>query len=59
MEIANGFNVRIEGLGTFGCKLGLRPDKEMDGFDEGEKKRNARSSSSKSRLDMITLPSHL
>lgn len=42
-EIANGYTVRIDGLGTFGCKLGVCPEKEMDGFQEGETKRNAQS----------------
>lgn len=42
-EIANGYNVKIDGLGTFGCRLGLRPNKDMDGFAEGEVRRNAQS----------------
>lgn len=42
-EIANGHTVQIEGLGTFGCKLGVRPDKETDDFEEGQQKRNAQS----------------
>lgn len=42
-EIANGYKVQIEGLGIFGCKLGVKPDKEMDGFEEGKRKRNAQS----------------
>ncbi len=43
MELANGFTVNIKGLGTFGCKLGVRTGKEMDGFDEDDSKLNARS----------------
>lgn len=42
-EIANGYTVQIDGLGTFGCKLGVRPEKDMDGFADDEPKRNARS----------------
>lgn len=42
-DIANGYTVRIDGLGTFGGKLGMRKDKEMDGFAEGEPKHNATS----------------
>ena len=42
-ELANGYTVTIDGVGTFGCRLGVRPDKEMDGFEDGETKRNARS----------------
>lgn len=42
-EIANGYSVKIDGLGTFNAKLGVRKDKEMDDFDEGTTKRNAKS----------------
>ena len=42
-ELANGYTVTIDGIGTFGCRLGVRPGKEMDGFEDGETKRNARS----------------
>ena len=42
-ELADGYNVQINGLGTFGCKLGMRPGKEIDSFAEGEPKRNAQS----------------
>ena len=42
-EIASGYSVKIDGLGTFTAKLGLRKDKEMDGFEEGTTKRNASS----------------
>ena len=42
-EIANGYSVKIDGLGTFTAKLGVREDKEMDGFEEGTTKRNAKS----------------
>ena len=33
-EIANGYSVKIDGLGTFTAKLGVCKDKEMDGFEE-------------------------
>ena len=42
-EIANGYSVKIDGLGTFGAKLGVRDDKEMDSFEEDTTKRNAQS----------------
>jgi len=42
-ELSNGFSVKIDGLGTFRPKLGIRSDKEMDTFDEGTTKRNAQS----------------
>jgi len=38
-----GYSVRIDGLGTFNAKLGVRKDKEQDAFEEGEQKRNAQS----------------
>lgn len=42
-EIANGYSVKIDGLGTFNAKLGVCKDKEMDDFTEGTTKRNAKS----------------
>ena len=42
-EISNGYSVKIDGLGVFNAKLGVRKDKEMDGFEEGGTKRNAKS----------------
>ena len=42
-EIGNGYSVKIDGLGTFTAKLGVREDKEMDDFEEGNTKRNAKS----------------
>ena len=42
-ELGNGYCVRINGLGTFNAKLGVRKDKEMDDFQEGTTKRNAQS----------------
>ena len=41
--MAMGYSVRIDGLGTFNAKLGVRKDKEQDSFEEGEQKRNAQS----------------
>ncbi|MBQ9667609.1 MAG: DNA-binding protein [Prevotella sp.] len=43
LTLAEGYSVTIDGLGTFGTKLGVRPDKEQDGFEEDEQKRNATS----------------
>jgi predicted histone-like DNA-binding protein len=40
-EISNGYSVKIDGLGTFTAKLGVREDKEKDSFEEGTTKRNA------------------
>lgn len=42
LQIAMGYSVTIDGLGTFGAKLGVRPDKEQDAFEEGEQHRNVR-----------------
>ena len=42
-EISNGYSVKIDGLGVFTAKLGVRKDKEMDGFEEGTAKRNSKS----------------
>ncbi len=42
-ELSNGYTVKIDGLGTFGTKLGVRKDKELDTFEDGTEKRNAAS----------------
>lgn len=42
MLLGMEYSVRIDGLGTFSVKLGVRKDKEQDTFEEGEQKRNAR-----------------
>ncbi|MBO4314467.1 MAG: DNA-binding protein [Prevotella sp.] len=42
-RIAAGYTVKIDGIGTFGGKLGVRKDKELDTFEDGEQKRNAQS----------------
>lgn len=41
--MAMGYSVRIDGLGTFNAKLGVRKDKSQDTFEENEQKRNAKS----------------
>ena len=45
-DLANGFNVKIDGIGTFHAKLGLNdytPGRKMDSFEEGTRKLNAAS----------------
>lgn len=45
-ELSKGFNVKIDGLGTFHAKLGLNdynPGRKMDSFEEGTRKLNAAS----------------
>ncbi len=42
-RIANGYSVKIDGIGTFGGKLGVMKGKELDSFEEDEQKRNAQS----------------
>lgn len=39
--MAEGYSVKIEGIGTFNAKLGVRDDKLQDAFEEGETTRNA------------------
>ena len=41
--MAEGFSVKLDGIGTFHAKLGVMSDKEPDAFEEGEQKRNAKS----------------
>ncbi len=41
--MGQGYTVGIDGIGTFKPTIGLVEDKEMDDFDSGESKRNARS----------------
>ena len=41
--MAEGFSVKLEGIGTFNAKLGVRDDMMPDAFDEGESSRNAKS----------------
>ena len=41
--MAEGFSVKLEGIGTFNAKLGVREDMLQDAFEEGETSRNAKS----------------
>lgn len=41
--LGNGYSVTLDGIGTFKAGLGVKEDKEIDSFDGGETKRNARS----------------
>ena len=43
LSMAEGYSVKIDGLGTFNAKLGVRDDKLQDAFEEGESTRNAHS----------------
>lgn len=40
-QMARGYSVRLDGIGTFSSKLGVRRDMEQDTFEEGERRRNA------------------
>lgn len=42
-DLADGYSVTLDGIGTFRASLGVREDKEMDTIDGEETKRNARS----------------
>lgn len=39
--MAEGFSVKLDGIGTFNAKLGVRDDMLQDAFEEGEAARNA------------------
>lgn len=41
--LAQGYSVTIDELGTFKATIGLEEDKEMDSFESGTSRRNARS----------------
>jgi hypothetical protein len=41
--MAEGFSVKIDGIGTFHAKLGVREDLLQDAFEEGEATHNAKS----------------
>ena len=41
--MAEGFSVKLDGIGTFNAKLGVRDDMLPDAFEEGESSRNAKS----------------
>jgi len=40
-QVAAGYTVSVGGLGTFSAKIGVRKDKQQDGFAADEQKRNA------------------
>lgn len=42
-QIGRGYTVSIEGLGTFGGRLGVINDKQLDNFDDDAEHRNSRS----------------
>ena len=41
--MAEGFSVKLDGIGTFNAKLGVRDDVLTDAFEEGEPSHNAKS----------------
>lgn len=41
--LAQGYSVTLDGIGTFSATVGVVADKEMDGLEEGDEQRNARS----------------
>ena len=41
--MAEGFSVKLDGIGTFNAKLGVRSDMLPDSFEEGTTSRNAKS----------------
>ena len=43
LNMAEGFSVKLDGIGTFNAKLGVRDDMLQDAFEEGERSRNAHS----------------
>ena len=43
LSMAEGFSVKLDGIGTFNAKLGVRDDMLPDAFEEGESTRNAHS----------------
>ena len=43
LNMAEGYSVKLDGIGTFYAKLGVRDDKLQDAFEEGESTRNAHS----------------
>ena len=42
-QLAEGYSVTINGLGTFSASVGVRRNKEMDGLEEGNPQLNAQS----------------
>ena len=43
LSMAEGFSVKLDGIGTFNAKLGVRDDMLQDACEEGESSRNAHS----------------
>lgn len=43
LNMAEGFSVKLDGIGTFNAKLGTRDDVLQDAFEEGEPSHNAKS----------------
>lgn len=43
LYMAEGRSVKLDGIGTFNAKLGVRDDMQPDGFEEGESSRNSKS----------------
>ena len=43
LSMAEGYSVKLDGIGTFYAKLGVRDDMLQDAFEEGESTRNAHS----------------
>ena len=43
LSMAEGYSVKLDGIGTFNAKLGVRDDMLQDAFEEGESSRNAHS----------------
>ena len=42
-QLADGYTVKLEGIGTFQATLGVKENKEMDTIEGDEQKRNAKS----------------
>ena len=43
LNMAEGFSVKLDGIGTFNAKLGVRSDMLQDAFEPGEPSHNAKS----------------
>ena len=43
LYMAEGRSLKLDGIGTFNAKLGVRDDMQPDGFEEGESSRNSKS----------------
>ena len=41
-QLADGYTVTLDGIGTFSTKIGVRNDKAQDSFETDEEKRNSR-----------------